>query len=224
LSPDAPIIEVTEEFRNKLNIVRNLPIVQHATLAAPFLDTLVTIQSNATKGFNQKFVPRHFLKYESNWPFLMVDTLGKVIDVTKSNYKDGFVATYIIADSIGWITAWNPGYRLLLGYAWKTKDYSWLHIWHGTNDGKLTAKGLEFGTTGLGDTSPLEQRFLLQFYGTSNLNYIDANSSVKKGYVCFLLQFDNEIEGINNLLLTSENLTIKFKAKGKEGVKTIPLK
>lgn len=223
LSSNAPLLIVTEEFLNKLNIIRNLPIVQHATLAAPFLDTLVKIQSNASKGFNQKFVPGNFLKYESNWPFLTVDTLEKMIDLRKSNYKDGFVGTYIISDSIGWVTAYNPGYRLLLGYVWKTNDYRWLHIWQGTKDGKLIAKGLEFGTTGLGDTSPLEERFLLNFYGYTNLNYVDANSSVKKSYVCFLMKLEKEFEEINNILLTQDNLTIKFKEKGKENIKIIPL-
>lgn len=223
LSPEAPLFEVTEEFTNKLNIARNLPVVQHATLAAPFLDTLVTIQSNASKGFNQKFVPGNFLKYESNWPFLTVDTLRRMIDLRKSDYKDGFVGTYIISDSIGWVTAYNPKYRLLLGYVWKRKDYPWFHIWHGTKDGKLIAKGLEFGTTGLGDTSPLEERFLLKFYGSANLNYVDANSSVEKSYVCFLMKFEKEFEEINNILLTQEKLTIKFKEKGTENMKIIPL-
>jgi hypothetical protein len=185
-------------------------------LAAPFLDTLVTIQSNADKGFNQKFVPGSFLKHESNWPFLMADTTGKMIDVRKNNHMEGFVATYIISDSIGWVTAYNPKYRLLLGYVWETKDYPWLHIWHGTNDGKLTAKGLEFGTTGLGDTSPLEERFLLRYYGNTNLNYVDANSSIIKKYKCFLVHFNEEVETIDDITFNSGDLSIFYSHSGKK--------
>lgn len=194
-STDAPFVEVNEVFSNKLNIARNLPVVQHATIAAPFLDSDVVIKSNATDGFNQKFVPGPFLEMEMKWPLLKIDSLGKVFDIQKSIYTEGFVGTYIFYDSIGWVTAYNPKLKLLLGYAWKTRDYPWLHIWHGTKDGKLTAKGIEFGTTGLGDTSPLEERFLLNFHGRTNLSYVDANSSVKKRYVCFLIRSENESGG-----------------------------
>ncbi len=224
LSAEATLFKVTETFRNNLNIARNLPIVQHATLAAPFLDTLVTIQSNATRGFNQNYVPDNFLKYESEWPYLLTDTLGKAIDLRRSNYQDSFVGTFIITDSIGWVTAYNPKYKLLLGYVWKTKDYPWLHIWHGTKDGKLTAKGLEFGTTGLGDTSPLEQRFLLNFYGVTNLNYVDANTSVNKSYICFLLNLDDNIKEIKGIIMKPENLTLQFTTAKTAETKTLNLK
>lgn len=224
LADEASYFEVSEIFTNKLNIARNLPIVQHATIASPFLDTMVVLHSNAGKGFNQKFVPGQFLEYESEWPFLTSDTLGNAIDLTRSNHQEGFVGTFAFNDSTGWVTAYNPKYRLLLGYVWKTKDYPWLHIWHGTKEGKLIAKGLEFGTTGLGDTSPLQQRFLLDFYGNTNLNYIDANSSVEKKYVCFLVKTEKDVKEIQEVLYTPGNLTIKYTAQNLDRAETIRLK
>lgn len=208
LAPNDPVFMVTEVFTNRLNIARNLPIVQHATIGTPFLDSAVIIESNARQGFNQKFVPGTFRKLEAEWPTAKTDSFGNDIDVRKSSHSEGFVATYTFSGSNGWITAYNPKLKLILGYVWKTSDYPWLHLWHGIKDGKLWAKGLEFGTTGLGDNSPLEERFMLNFHGTTNLNYVDANTSVKKSYLCFLVNFNEEIKEIHDISVSDTTLII----------------
>jgi len=221
LAPHNAIFTVTETFTNQLPVLRNIPIVQHATIGVPFLDSAMVVQTNATYGFNQKFVPASYLKYESKWPYVVNDSTGKTIDAGKTNYPEGFVATYVFSDTIGWITAYNPKLRLLLGYAFKTSQYPWLHIWHGVKDGKLWAKGLEFGTTGLGDTSPLEDRFVLNFHGHSNLNYIDANSSQNKSYLCFLIKFDEDIKEIKNISYTNKFLTFTYETIDKSRIQKL---
>jgi hypothetical protein len=213
IAPHDALFKVTEDFTNILNFSRNIPIVQHATIGVPFLDTSVVVFSNAYKGFNQKFVPGPFLKYQTEWPLMNLDTARKNTDVRKSKLAEGFVATWIFQDSTGWIVAYNPKINQMLGYAWKTEEYPWLHLWHGTKDGTLWAKGLEFGTTGLGDTSPMEERFLLNFHGTTNLSYIDAKSSIKKSYYCFLVKFDEQLKEVNEILVTDNGITIVYRSE-----------
>lgn len=224
MAPKDALFKITEEFTNILSVARNIPIVQHATIGIPFLDTSVVVFSNASKGFNQKFVPGHFEKHQTEWPFIKVDSTGKITDVRKSMRTEDFVATYIFEDSIGWIAAYNPGLKQIVGYVWKTKEYPWLHLWHGIKDGKLWAKGLEFGTTGLGDTSPMEERFLLNFHGTSNLNYIDANTSIKKSYYCFLVKFDEQLKEISNISITETGINIFYPSEFGELKKNLQLR
>src|SRR6185436_2281876 len=59
------------------------------------------------------------------------------------------------ADDYGWVVASSPKHQLLLGYVWRTVEYPWLNIWRYRNEGKLAARGLEFGTTGYHQPFPI---------------------------------------------------------------------
>ena len=208
LSKNDALISIRETFSNQFTVARNLPIVQHATIGLPFLDSAVIVNSNATIGFNQKFVPDSIEKYESNWPYMILNTSGDNIDVRKSNGLEGYVATYVIEDSMGWVVAYSPKYKTLIGYVWQTNDYPWLHIWQGIKDQKLWAKGLEFGTTGLGDTAPINQRFSLNFHTYGNNNYLDAKASVTKSYYCFQIKLDQGFKEVNKIACTQNELIV----------------
>lgn len=188
VSQNMSCFKVTETITNDLSIGRMNTVVQHATLGLPFLDKSLIINSNASFGFNQTIAKKELEKYRTRWPNVYADTLLKTIDVSKSLWDSEYVASYVFSDSIAWVTAVNFDQKQLIGYAWKTNEYPWLNIWNGINDGKLWAKGLEFGTTGLGDTFSFEDRCSISFQKVSSTEFIDAKSSVSKSYYCFELQ------------------------------------
>lgn len=210
LSSNEACFEVQETFTNQLNTGRFTAIVQHATLGGAFLDESVVVNSNAGAGFNQTLISKSLSGFEYHWPLAYADSLKNTIDLTKSNYPNGFVSTHVIDDETGWATAANPGKRLLIGYAWKTSDYPWLHIWHSNKDGKLWAKGLEFGTTGLGDTFSPEKRAAITFHGRNNNLFVDAKSSVTKKYVCFLIRIPEGFSGVNFISYAENQLTVNY--------------
>ena len=37
----------------------------------------------------------------------------------------------------------------MIGYIWPVEDYPWLSLYRSVVDGKIAARGLEFGTSGL---------------------------------------------------------------------------
>lgn len=142
LSTVDPLMKVTETYTNDLSICRTMTIVQHSAIGPPFFDKDLIINSNATYGFNQDLVQYGLSKHEYVWPKIYMDTLNiATIDITKSSKKFQYTSTHIFSDSIGWVTAFNPSLKLMLGYTWKIKDYPWLTVWNGLKNEKLWAKG-----------------------------------------------------------------------------------
>lgn len=218
LSANETCFEVQETLTNQLNTGRFTAIVQHATLGGAFLDESVIVNSNTGAGFNQALISSSLTGFEYQWPMAYSDSLKNTIDLTKSSNPNGYVSTHVIDGEIGWATAANPAKGLLIGYVWKTSDYPWLHIWHGIKDGKLWAKGLEFGTTGLGDTFSPEKRAALTFHGRNNNLFVDAKSLVTKKYVCFLIRIPKSFSCVNSINYTKDQLTINYLA----GEKLLP--
>lgn len=177
---------VTETFRNYTSIGRLFNIVQHATLGTPFLEESTRVNSNARQGFLQSMCFPDPYRHEFMWPAAYSDSLHTALDLTRSDTKDSYVSTHIFTDSIGWIKASSPSGGLSIAYLWKTREYPWLNLWQQRIDGKLWAKGLEFGTCGIG--KPYQE--LLQtdtrFYGRNSFFFLDAGEKIEKSWCCFL--------------------------------------
>jgi len=193
------IFLVNEKFKNTTSIGRLFNVVQHATIGFPFLDSTTIIDSNAGKGFMQSLSWPDPTKYEYIWPNGLIDSTKMPIDLTKSNTSKNYVSTHIFNSEIGWITATNPGKKLLVGYIWNTSDYPWLNVWHQNKDGKLWAKGLEYGTTGIGrsyqDLLSIDSRF----YGHQSFFFLDAGQEIEKSFICFQISLPDDYEGVNEL-------------------------
>ncbi len=221
VSQNMSCFKVTETITNDLSIGRISTIVQHATLGLPFVDKSLILNSNSTYGFNQNLTKYGLEKYMTQWPKAYADTLMKTIDVSKNSWDSDYVATYIFSDSIGWITAVNLNHKQLVGYTWKTNDYPWLSIWNGMQDGKLWAKGLEFGTTGLGDTFSFVDRSSISFHKIRSIEFIDAKSSVSKSYFCFGLQIPDGFQKTLRVFFDKGIITVVLLTNS--GVKEIQL-
>lgn len=157
----------------------------------------------------------------AEWPKAYADTLMKTIDVSNNSWDSSYVATYIFSDSIGWITAVNINQEQLVGYTWKTNEYPWLSIWNGMQDGKLWAKGMEFGTTGIGDTFSFVDRCSMSFHKVRSIEFIDAKSSVSKTYFCFGLQIPDGFQKTLRVFFDKGIITVVLLTNS--GVKEIQL-
>ncbi|MFW5756704.1 MAG: hypothetical protein ACOCWK_08880 [Tangfeifania sp.] len=216
LAKNQPCFTVEETVFNPENYGRFTTLVQHATLGGGFLNENTIVNSNAGEGFNQALIDRSLYEYAYNWPEGYSDTLRNKIDLSSSGYSDGFVTSHIINDTTGWVTAATPDKNLLIGYVWKTADYPWLHIWHGTKNGKIWAKGLEFGTTGLGDTFLPQERLIHSFKGRANYFFVDANGSSTKRYTCFLLAINPDYEYTSHIELKNQQIKVFIQHGNKE--------
>ena len=183
-----PVFKVEEKVKNELSIGRIYNIVQHPTIAPPFLDTATAVYSNAGAGFFQvNALPNpNTLSYQ--WPMASNDSLSRSIDL-QATVNINYVTTHVFSESenYGWVTAYSPTHRLLLGYLWPLADYPWLNVWNHFEDNRPVAKGLEFGTTGIGSGYENLLATNTRFNGHNSFEYIDAGETKQKMFICFMI-------------------------------------
>jgi hypothetical protein len=209
LSENAPVLTVREEITNINKLGRVYNIVQHVSIAPPFLDESVIVDCNASKGYMQ----------ESRWPnpeepviyWPAIAYKGRLVDLRcLAGDHNPDVTSFVFADSLeyGWVTASNPEKGLMIGYVWKLTDYPWLNIWRNTVDGKPVARGLEFGTTGLhrpfGDMLAKGKMFNRPIY-----EYLDAGETIVKSYRAFISQIPADYKGVEKIVYENDTIIIQ---------------
>ncbi|HAA49284.1 MAG TPA: hypothetical protein DCE43_06150 [Planctomycetaceae bacterium] len=214
LSRSASVARVHEKVTNNRNLGRIYNMVQHPSIAAPFLDETTLIDTNATFGFLQEGEIPASSERASLWPRQKVQ--GQRVDLRRflNNETRGVVhdVSSFIFDSeteFGWVTAVNPKTGLLLGYTWQTRDYPWLNIWRHRENGRVKSRGLEFGTTGLHQpfgTLVAQGRILERPVFT----YIDAGGSVSREYLMFTIRVPENYAGVNRLMVDSKAGSIEL--------------
>lgn len=115
----------------------------------------------------------------------------------------------MFADSLeyGWVTACNPSKGLLIGYLWKLSEYPWLNLWRNCKDGKPTARGMEFGTTGL--HQPYDALIAKgKIFGHPLYEYIDAGQTVVKSYTMFLAKIPAGYPGVQDVKIRNGDIVI----------------
>jgi len=208
--PDgAAVLLVEEVIRNVGRLGRLYNIVQHPSIAPPFLDESVIVDCNAYKGYMQESPwpnPEEPVVY---WPYIAYG--GKLVDLRRlTDDPRPQVTSFVFGDDVehGWVTAANAGKGLMLGYVWNVSEYPWLDIWRNVENGKPAARGLEFGTTGLhrpfGDMLKKGTIFDRPLY-----EYIDAGQEIVKSYVAFLAEIPGDYRGVESIEYGNGRLVIR---------------
>lgn len=190
------VCRVTDYIESTLSTGRLFNIVQHVTIGSPFLSQSTIIDSNAGKGFMQHLSYPEPHKYEYTWPEGKIDSLGKAIDLTRSDVPESYVTTHLCSEKTGWVTASSPDCRLLIGYIWNTTDYPWLNVWHEMKNGLPHAKGLEFGTTGIGRSYQDLLAIDTRFHGENSFFFLDALERFEKSFICFQVEIPKDYKGV----------------------------
>ena len=202
------VLNVREEIGNDLPFGRIYNIVQHPSIAPPFLDENTIVNCNARKGFAQGGNMPTPEEPSADWPNARKKN-GQLADLRHlESDPEPNVVSYVIEDSIGWITAANPNRGLLIGYFWKTSDYPWVSLWRDVRDGKPAARGLEFGSTGL------HQPFAIlvkkaRIWDRPLFEYIDAGEHITKSYTAFLCPVPKDFKGVDSLTIDGEFLHLR---------------
>ena len=209
LSNDAPVLSVLEEVTNLNPLGKLYNLVQHPSLAPPFLDENVIIDCNAHKGF---WAGNPFPELEKPvilWP--RISYRGQLIDLRHMDDMLGpSVSNFVFPDEAvhGWVTVCNPSLGLLAGYVWELSEYPWIREWRHFREGKPIALGVEFGTT------PLEMPFgkIVEkgdIFGRPVIEHLDTNASVTKSYTAFLAKIPQNFKGVGELFFSDGEITLK---------------
>jgi hypothetical protein len=181
-------------------------MVQHPTVAPPFLDEKTLIDSNATRGFMQSSPLPNPEQPEVTWPYATRN--GARVDLRRlSSESSPNVVSYTIEDEHGWTAASSVSQGLLLGYIWKTSEYPWFNAWRHVENGRPAARGLEFGTTGLHQPFPVLVR-KGAIFGRPTYVYIDASETQTRSYAAFLLKIPSDYRGVAKITYARGSLHI----------------
>lgn len=216
LDEKASIYYVKEEIKNVTTIARLNNVVQHATLGPPFLAEATIINSNATAGFNQSMDPSDDHFKEFNWPEAVMDKAGNnKVSAERTDNDSNYCCTYIFDEPYGWVTATNPELNVLMGFIWLTREYPFLDLWqHNDKTGKPAAKGLEFGTTGIGESYRKILSKDNRFRGHNSFELLDACQTVSKSFAGFIVEVESNFKGVATIQLKNGQLIITEKGNG----------
>ena len=149
LDQENPLYLVKENVVNLNPLGRLFSMVQHPSLATPFLDNKILVNSNAVVGFDQfyyKDIKSNIIQWKNQ-----NDSSDNSNNIYGKDDREDIVRSYIVNNesAYGWITAYSPSTNTLIGYLWPRKDYPWIHIWEHVKEGNLIYMGLEFGDTAI---------------------------------------------------------------------------
>lgn len=210
LSRKSSALVVTEKVTNTARLGRLYNLVQHPTIAPPFLDDQTIVDSNAQQGFSQQGPVPDSNSRRHQWPQMQFAEGMDDLRHFRGDGKDGHdVSSFVFSEnsSIGWVTACHPAGKLLLGYLWQTVDYPWLNIWRYRDQSKVAARGLEFGTTGYHQPFPILVR-QHRILDRPLYDYLDADESHERSYVAFISAIPEDFRGVASVSIVDRQIRI----------------
>ncbi|HEX4156501.1 MAG TPA: DUF4432 family protein [Acidobacteriaceae bacterium] len=163
LCPGESVIRVEERITNRSDQARPLHWVQHATVGPPMFGEGALVATSAMLGTtaSSMYGERDLLEPAAAfvWPYVP-GAHGAMIDLRRpfQERSTGFVAAVRqpAEREHGFVAAMNSAERVALMYVFAADDFPWLTVWEENDcrqeypwDGKVQARGLEFGTTPL---------------------------------------------------------------------------
>jgi hypothetical protein len=193
-------------------------IVQHVTIAPPFLDTSTLIDNNTEKGFEDKMDGS--LDQEEpvlKWPEAIHN--GRKISLRQFQDEWPSVSSFAFSqnEKYGWVTACNPGQKMMLGYIWKTEDYPWINFWRSMENDIPVAFGMEFGTTGLHETFPVVAK-KGKIFDKNIYAFIDSNEVISKSFTAFLAKIPEDYKGVEKIEIRNGSILIKEKNRASKDI------
>jgi hypothetical protein len=214
MSRQDAIAGVREEVTNDKALGRIYNFVQHPTIGPPFLDENTLVDCNGWKGFAQKEQRPTPEEPSFVWPQGLNEEGAAVSMRRLTNALSPSVVSYALDSAHGWITAAAPAKGLLIGYFWATQDYPWVSLWRDLGDGKMTARGLEFGTTGLHQPFPILVK-KGRIWDRPLFEYLDAGETVAKSYLVFLIKIPSDFTGVSSIELNQGRLLVRERGDNK---------
>merc|ERR1712232_562831 len=186
-------------------------MVQHPSIAPPFLDESTLIDCNGKRGFAQG--PNRTFSESPHTPtFTFPETINR--EGLKANARvmtggDDDVQSYEVdpSSNIGWVCATSCKAGIVFGYVWPRLDYPWISLWCCSRNGKPQARGLEFGTTGLHQPNPILVRHP-RIFGLPTFEHLDTGETRSRTYAIFLLRVPDNFGGVHNIEVKGKTLTL----------------
>lgn len=211
LDQENPLYLIKENVVNLNPLGRLFSMVQHPSLATPFLDNNIMVNSNASVGFDQlnyKDIKSNIIQWINQ-----NDSSENSNNIYKSDDREDIVRSYIVEDesTYGWITAYSLSTNTLIGYLWPRKDYPWIHIWEHVKEGNLIYMGLEFGDTAIHQPFHEIINTSTTLFGEKTFGHIDSGETIEKKFISFIIEPEKKISGITNIFIKNGQINLLTK-------------
>lgn len=210
------VFKVDEHITNINPLSRLYNVVQHPTLAKPFLTNNTIVNCNADTGFNYMMSTKP-LEHAAKWPYGIMEN-GRTMNISRPDKAYSSVFSYTIKKDakFGWITAYSPENNLITGYLWRRETYPWISLWQDFDDTDIRYRGLEFGTTGMHKTyKQIIEEGNHEVFGERSYLVIDAGEMQQKSYLGFMCRVSDDFDEVSEVDLAEGRISIK-NAKGNE--------
>ncbi len=148
MAAGAPVVCIEDNLTNLSAVRRPGNLVQHPTIASPFLNANTRVDCSAAEALLHRGNGIEATAC-GTWPWV-TDASGTGIDLrTPQNTSSAVYSFTSLQQPTSWITAFDPQSNLLLGYCWERSVYPWIHHWIYQENNQIKYRGLEFGTAGL---------------------------------------------------------------------------
>lgn len=215
LDDENAVYGVEEKVTNTQVLGRLYNMVQHPTLAAPFLDKATVVRCNATEGYNQ-LACDYSEKETLHWP-IGRDENKNLFDLRTPEAPYNSVFSFVVdrQSEYGWISAYSPRYHLLFGYVWKRADYPWIHLWQHWEEDQIKYRGIEFGTAGIHQPFNKIIEIGTKLFGEKTVEYIDAGEMVTRRYLSFLYRTTEDMDDMRDVEVDEERgyIIIKYPSR-----------
>jgi len=211
LAPSDAVAVVVETVTNTKALGRMYNVVQHPSIAPPFLSETTIVDCNGEQGLTQGdrwtalpegMDPSKEGGIRPTFVFPKAVNAAGEVDATHMTGGPDDVFSYAISSGskLGWVCATNLEQGLLLGYLFPSEAYPWISLWCCSRKGRPVARGLEFGTTGLHQPFPFCAEWP-RIFGRPTFAYIDAGASQRRAYACFSCKVPDGFQGVRSVEL-----------------------
>lgn len=210
LDNHSAVFKVDEDITNINPLSRLYNVMQHPTLAKPFLTQNTIVNCNAGSGFNYMMSARP-LEHAANWPYGIMED-GGTMNVSRPDkaYSSVFSFTIKKDAKFGWLTAYTPEINLLTGYLWRRETYPWISLWQDFDGAAIRYRGLEFGTTGMHKSyKQIIEEGNHEVLGERSYLLIDAGEMQQKSYLGFMCKTPEGFSEVSEVNYADGSVRIK---------------
>ncbi len=144
-------------------------------------------------------------------------TDGTLTDIRRSpsspNSGDHTTSLLDPSRKFAFVTALNPGKRLLVGWVFRASDFPWLQNWESYPRGGDLARGLEFSTQPF-DVPRREAVAMNPMFGATTFRWLPAKSTIETNFLLFYTQIPDGFTRVSSIQLEGGLLKVEDAVSG----------
>jgi hypothetical protein len=225
------VIYVDSQLENLLGFDRPVNWAEHATLGAPYLEPGAVVVDFSASRSHTRNVPvnnnaaggrggaarRLRPDQDFTWPDapgLDGSTVSLRIVPENPHYTDHSATLMDLSKPLAWATAIHVKKNLIVGWIFRTADYSWIQNWNSFGNVERLARGLEFSTQPY-DVSHREVLSTPALFGAPTYRWLTAKGKIESHFLVFYAHAPAGFGKVDEVRVENGKIVLEDKTAGK---------